>query len=416
MATSDTLDVSTITDSSDTTSYSFDFTGENQILLENGTNYVVVVEYTGGDSSNYIRVRHDATSPTHDGNYTTYSGSWSADNAKDAYFYVYTFDQHTLSKSSGVVNCDYLDLSNSNATGGATWYAGLNSEDTLNNDGWIFGTFLVKDYTADAIINEAGAKTISADALIKDVFTSSHTADSSIILRDIASITADTIITVTDFWKVGTKNDITTTLDGGITATANSIDLVSTTGLQAPGIITVGIYNADGQLKPDEAERVSFGSIDGNTLNGCSRGVGGSTATAWVTGTDVRENWTNVHWDDFYKLFTKEHGPDGTHSKSVKSPDYSSLINLNLDEGQVFSVTLAGNPTLALMNDSVGQTFILRLIQGAGGGKTVTWWSGIKWEDNVAPTLTTTAGKTDVFSFVVVSAGNYDGFISGQNM
>lgn len=46
--------------------------------------------------------------------------------------------QHTLSKSSGTVECDYLDISNSNATGGATWYAGSHSVDTDNNDGWIF--------------------------------------------------------------------------------------------------------------------------------------------------------------------------------------------------------------------------------------------------------------------------------------
>lgn len=46
--------------------------------------------------------------------------------------------QFTLSKASGVVNCDYLNISNSNATGGATWYAGSHSADTANNDGWIF--------------------------------------------------------------------------------------------------------------------------------------------------------------------------------------------------------------------------------------------------------------------------------------
>jgi acetyltransferase-like isoleucine patch superfamily enzyme len=49
-----------------------------------------------------------------------------------------TVDQFTLSKSSGTVVCDYLDLSNSNAIGGATWYAGSNSADTTNNDGWLF--------------------------------------------------------------------------------------------------------------------------------------------------------------------------------------------------------------------------------------------------------------------------------------
>jgi len=46
--------------------------------------------------------------------------------------------QVKLHKTSGVVDCDYLDISNSNATGGATWYAGSHSNDTTNNDGWIF--------------------------------------------------------------------------------------------------------------------------------------------------------------------------------------------------------------------------------------------------------------------------------------
>lgn len=46
--------------------------------------------------------------------------------------------QHTLSKSSGTVNCDYLDITYSIATGGATWYAGINSVDSGNNSGWIF--------------------------------------------------------------------------------------------------------------------------------------------------------------------------------------------------------------------------------------------------------------------------------------
>lgn len=47
--------------------------------------------------------------------------------------------QFTLSKSSGVVECDYLDISNSNVTGGANWYAGSNSVNGGNNTGWIWG-------------------------------------------------------------------------------------------------------------------------------------------------------------------------------------------------------------------------------------------------------------------------------------
>ena len=43
----------------------------------------------------------------------------------------------SFSKSSGVVNGNYLSLRDSTATGGATWYA-ANSTNTSNNGGWIF--------------------------------------------------------------------------------------------------------------------------------------------------------------------------------------------------------------------------------------------------------------------------------------
>lgn len=43
-----------------------------------------------------------------------------------------------LSKASGQVGSDYLSISDSNATGGAAWYAGANSANVANNLGWIF--------------------------------------------------------------------------------------------------------------------------------------------------------------------------------------------------------------------------------------------------------------------------------------
>lgn len=52
-------------------------------------------------------------------------------------------NQFTLSKSIGTVTCDYLDISNSNVIGGATWLAGVHSADTINNDGWIFNKEIV---------------------------------------------------------------------------------------------------------------------------------------------------------------------------------------------------------------------------------------------------------------------------------
>jgi len=45
---------------------------------------------------------------------------------------------HTLTKVTGTVSADYLSISNSVATGGATWYAGANSTNGGGNSGWIF--------------------------------------------------------------------------------------------------------------------------------------------------------------------------------------------------------------------------------------------------------------------------------------
>ncbi len=69
-------------------------------------------------------------------------------------------------------------------------------------------------------------------------------------------------------------------------------------------------------------------------------------------------------------------------------------------------VTLSGNRTLALTSGSyyVGQMFAIKLTQDGTGSHTVTWWSAIKWPGGTAPTLTTTAGKSDWFCFVCTDA------------
>jgi hypothetical protein len=152
LTTSDALDVSTLT--AGVLNQTFTFTGGNQITLAASTNYCVVLVYTGGDASNRINWRRDGSSPTGSGNSATSTDgtSWTADNTKDQYFQINGVriakstltsssagNAWTISKSSGVVsNLDYLNIKDSTATGGATWYAGANSTNQGNNSGWIF--------------------------------------------------------------------------------------------------------------------------------------------------------------------------------------------------------------------------------------------------------------------------------------
>lgn len=109
-----------------------------------------------------------------------------------------------------------------------------------------------------------------------------------------------------------------------------------------------------------------------------------------------------------------------TVSKAIKTSNKSNAdsttITFDLNESNFHTVTLGGNRTLALSNPTVGQKFAIRLQQDATGSRTVTWFSTIRWPDNTVPTLSSTGNKADLFGFVCVSGGQYDGFGIGYNL
>ena len=106
----------------------------------------------------------------------------------------------------------------------------------------------------------------------------------------------------------------------------------------------------------------------------------------------------------------------GAIKSNIKSNTYGTTVTFDLDESNTHTVTLTGSPTLALSNVTAGQKFMVKLIQDGTGSHTVTWWSTIKWAGGTEPTLTTDPNKADTFGFLCTSAGNYDGFIVGQNI
>lgn len=87
LATSGTINVASLTGTATVTE--FFFTGTNAIPLGVG-NYFVTFEYFGGDSSNYVNVAQDQSSPTHPGNEAgLVSGTWFENHSYDMIFFVY---------------------------------------------------------------------------------------------------------------------------------------------------------------------------------------------------------------------------------------------------------------------------------------------------------------------------------------
>jgi hypothetical protein len=98
---------------------------------------------TGANTFNDITNSYKATGATSilftAGTTNTFS-NWNASGTAGNLLTInsVTAATHTLSKASGIVNVDYLSVTNSTATGGASWYAGANSTNVSGNTGWIF--------------------------------------------------------------------------------------------------------------------------------------------------------------------------------------------------------------------------------------------------------------------------------------
>ena len=76
-----------------------------------------------------------------------------------------------------------------------------------------------------------------------------------------------------------------------------------------------------------------------------------------------------------------------------------ATINWDTDSGQVATVTLGGNRTVAApTNLEDGSFYTLEVVQGTGG-QTLSWNAVFKFTSAVAPTLSTAAGAKDYITF-----------------
>lgn len=86
----------------------------------------------------------------------------------------------------------------------------------------------------------------------------------------------------------------------------------------------------------------------------------------------------------------------------------STAQTLSLTNGTVQTVTMTGNCTFTMPTATAGKSFILIVSTGAGGF-TGTFTS-VKWPSNTAPTLTTTASRWDILTFVADGTNWYGAY------
>ena len=201
-------------------------------------------------------------------------------------------------------------------------------------------------------------------------------------------------------------------------STANSNTDISGINIDegcAPSGINNAIRTLMAQLKDWQSgtsgdyTAVAAGGTGVGTLTGVIKGNGTSAFSAATAGTDYvtpssTETLTN-------KTITNPTITNYVESV-VAIGNTSTAQTIALTSGTVQTATLTGNCTFTMPTATAGKSFILLLRQDATGNRTATF-TGVKFNSAGAPTITATANRLDILTFVAVGTNWYGSISQG---
>jgi adhesin HecA-like repeat protein len=93
----------------------------------------------------------------------------------------------------------------------------------------------------------------------------------------------------------------------------------------------------------------------------------------------------------------------------------TTASTISLTNGTVQTATLTASTacTFTMPTATAGKSFILLLKQAAVTGNGTATFTGVKWSASGAPTITATAGKMDILSFVADGTNWYGNVVQG---
>ena len=106
-------------------------------------------------------------------------------------------------------------------------------------------------------------------------------------------------------------------------------------------------------------------------------------------------------------------GTVDTASANIRSQTLTdgATINWDASQGQIATITLGGNRTLANASNIRVGTYILHVIQDGSGNRTLNFGSQYKWPAGVAPPTSSSPNARDVLMFVSDGSLMYGSFI-----
>lgn len=229
-------------------------------------------------------------------------------------------------------------------------------------------------YTTTA--TAAGTTTLTASSTYNQFFTGTTTQ--TIVLPDVTTLTTG--------WTYHISNNST----GTLTINSSGSNLV-TTVLAGTSVQVVCIAITGTTAASWDYELVGF-----TTPTGSGNVVLATTPTLT---TPVLTNPTVTNYvETYYNVGT-----------------VTSTATLDLANGTLQTLTLTASTTctVTMPTATAGKSFVLLVRQAASTGNGAITWSSVKWGVSGTPTVTTTAAKMDIFTFVADGTNWYGSAVQG---
>ena len=274
----------------------------------------------------------------------------------------------------------------------------------------------------------ANSITSSFQFQVPVLFNSSVTLGSQSLSANGGTGTAGQVLTTNGtatYWSTPAAGGGTYTFSTGLTNTSNTITVNTTY------IATLSANNTtyvNGKTESNLNVNSALTSNNSSNFNGQAAAYY-TNATNITTGTlpwaqaptntvntSAAFTFTGVHTHSANVSITgttKMTGVVDAASANTLNQTLTDGVTVSWDAslGQVATLTLAGNRTIANPTNMKVATYILYLVQDATGSRTITWGSAYKWPGGVAPVLSTGANKRDIISFISDGTNMYGTYI-----
>jgi len=190
----------------------------------------------------------------------------------------------------------------------------------------------------------------------------------------------------------------------GKTVAGTDITLTTPEAMENQTIHLTGAQSADIDLIVPNFEKSWV------VINDCTGGFSVTVKTSAGSGVTLTNGERAIAVSDATDVLGGKLKGSNTTTPLVDAKTYGASMTFDLAVGEIGTVTLTGDPTIAFSNGVNGQVYTLRLKQDGTGTRIVTWDAAVRFSTDLPePALTTAINLTDYLSFRYNSDGaKYD--------